>query len=236
MKHKGTTLYCFSPPVMLATFLIESVLFIYTIFRYKMNTLARLIAAMLALLAVFQLAEYQVCGQGVRISAASRIGFMAITMLPPLGIHIISILSRKVRKEVIGLAYISGLAFAVFFGLGKNAFVGHVCAGNYAIFQLAPNLGGLFFIYYYFWLVLGIAVSLYATISANKVIRQALAYFIFGYLVLLIPTGIVNAVNPRTIEGIPSIMCGFAVVYALMLSFGIAPLTLKARRQNRRAR
>jgi hypothetical protein len=233
MDEKNTRLYCFSPPVMLATFAIETILFIYTLVRYKMSTLTRLIASMLALLAVFQFAEYQVCGQDSGVSTASRIGYMAITLLPPIGIHIISEVTKKLRKEVVWLAYASGAGFALTFGLGKTAFTSHVCAGNYAIFQLAPNLGGIFFGYYYFWLIFGLLASLSIGISANKTTRQVLTYLIFGYLVLLIPTGIVNALNPQTIEGIPSIMCGFAILYALMLAFGISPLTLTEQKQNR---
>jgi hypothetical protein len=214
---------------MLATFLIEFVLFIYTLLRYKMSTLTRLIAAILLLLAIFQMAEYQVCGRSGGVSIASRIGYMAITILPPIGIHIIANVTNRIRREVVWLAYTSGAAFALTFGLGKTTFASHVCAGNYAIFQLAPGLGGFFLAYYYFWLIVGILSSLFIGIDSDKKTRQTLTYLIFGYLVLLIPTGIVNALNPQTIAGIPSIMCGFAIVYALALSFGIAPLTLQKR-------
>jgi hypothetical protein len=157
MKVKSTTLYCFSPPVMVATFVIESILMLYVLIRYKWNALTRLIASVLFLLATFQLAEYQVCSNGGGVSHASRIGFIAITLLPAIGIHIISL------------------------------------------------------------------------ISSTKKTCQILMYFIFGYLVLLIPTGLVNAIDPRTINGIPSIMCGFALVYALVLAGGVAPLALKKR-------
>jgi hypothetical protein len=192
-----------------------------------MSSLTRIVALTLGLLAIFQLAEYQVCGNGEGVSPASRIGFMAITMLPPLGIHIISIVSGRIRNEVVGLAYASGLFFALIFGLSTTAFSSHVCAGNYAIFQLAPKLGGAYFAYYYFWLIAGVLWGLYFSVSATRKTRQLLTYQVFGYLVLLLPTGIVNAMNPKTIEGIPSIMCGFAIVYGLALTFGIAPLALK---------
>jgi hypothetical protein len=230
MKKRGSTLYCFSPPVMLATFTIEVILFVYTLIRYKINILSSLIAAILALLATFQLAEYQVCGHSEGVSAASRVGFIAITMLPPIGLHIISRVTRKIPPAIVAVAYASGLSFAFIFGLGKTSFSGHVCAGNYAIFQLAPHLGGAFFTYYYCLLSVGILVALYSMVGSTEQTRQILSYFIFGYLVLLIPTGMINALNPRTVDGIPSVMCGFAIVYALVLAFGVEPLALKRRK------
>ena len=113
------------------------------------------------------------------------------------------------------------------FGFNKDAFAGHVCAGNYAIFQLTPRLGGLYFGYYYLWLFIGIGLSLYFSIKARMLIRQALILQAMGFLVFVLPTGIVNDLNPQTISGIPSIMCGFAVLYALILVFAILPRALE---------
>ncbi len=227
-KKYQNKLFCFSPAAMIVTFIIEVVLVVYTIARYKMNTLARLVAAEITLLAVFQLAEYQVCqGSPAHIGGFSRLGFIAITMLPPLGIHTIQVLSKKVPNILVWLAYLTGFGFVLTFGLHASAFNSYICAGNYDIFHLAPRLGGMFLAYYYFWLILGIFLSLHLSISASIKIRQALIYQAFGYLSFLLPTGLVNAADPSTIQALPSIMCGFAVIYALVLSFGIAPLALK---------
>jgi hypothetical protein len=233
---RNTTLYCFSPPVMLATFAIETGLFIYVLLHYKMSILTRLIAASLALLAIFQLSEYYVCHVGgSSVTLSSRLGYMAITMLPPVSIHLIKIISGKVSKYLVWLAYLSGGVFAIFFGLSSTAFASHVCAGNYAIFQLSSHWGGIYFAYYYFWLLLGIGMGLYFSISANQKAREALIYQVFGYLSFLLPTGIVNALHPETIQGIPSVMCGFAVIYALVLAFGIAPTAAKRVKERTRS-
>jgi hypothetical protein len=233
MKNKSTTLYCFSPPVMIATFTTETVLFVYTVLRYKMSTLGRLVASLLALLAVFQLAEYQVCGHTNSISTASRIGFMAIAMLPPVGIHLVQVIAGRDQKALRYAAYTSGGAIALFFGFGSDVFTSYVCAGNYAIFQLVPKRGGEFFGYYYGLLILEVCMALYFAITAPLNTRKALIYQVFGVLSFLIPTGLVNALNPATIQGIPSVMCGFAVFYAIILVFGIAPLTLEEQKQSR---
>ena len=46
-KLKKLKLYCFSPPVMLATLAIELVLALYTFWRYKLNAVTRIAMALL---------------------------------------------------------------------------------------------------------------------------------------------------------------------------------------------
>jgi hypothetical protein len=46
---------------------------------------------------------------------------------------------------------------------------------------------------------------------------------VLAYLSLLVPTTTVNLINPETVRGIPSIMCGFAVIFALILGLYILP-------------
>lgn len=83
--------------------------------------------------------------------------------------------------------------------------------------------------YYYFWLIVGLLMCLYFGVKGTQRTREALTMQAFGYMSFMLPTGIVNAINPETIAGIPSIMCGFAVIYALILTFGITPRILKRR-------
>ncbi len=227
------TLFCFSPPVMLATFLVETAALIYTVVRYKMTTLTRIVAATLALLAVFQLAEYYVCGgTGLSATTWSRIGFMAITLLPALGIHMVQTISGRNIRWAVWVSYTAAIAFVVIIGFSKNSFTSHICAGNYAIFQLSEHLGGAYFTYYYFLLFAVIGLGLWFSINASQRIREALILQVLGYLTFVLPTGVVNAVNPNTVSGIPSVMCGFAVLYALVLVFGIVPSVVKAKKDS----
>jgi len=216
---------------MITTCVIETTLLIYTIVRYRLTPLGRLVGTTLALLALFQLCEFNVCtGGGPSAAAWSRIGFAAITMLLPLGLHLIRMVAgRRVPRWLVGLGYVSGLALAATLGLGVGVFRSHVCAGNYAIFQLRPQLGGIYFGYYYGWLIVGIGLSLWLSTKAAQRVREALVLQAVGYLTLLLPTGIVNDLNPKTISGIPSIMCGFAVLYALILVFAIMPRVPRAK-------
>ena len=59
----------------------------------------------------------------------------------------------------------------------------------------------------------------------------ALKWLIGGYIAFILPTTIVNIINPSTIEGIPSIMCGFAVLMAIVLIGFVAPRTLELKKK-----
>lgn len=212
---------------MIATFAIELSLFAYTLVRYKLSSKTRVIGVLLFLLATFQLSEYFVCRSSTSAGAWARVGYMAITLLPALAIHLISIISGRKIKWLVVASYVSSIFFALLFGLSQTTFSGHFCAGNYAIFQLTEQVGGAYFIYYYSWLFIGMALCLYLGNSATNDKRKALMLQLLGYLTFLLPTMIANTMKPETIAGIPSVMCGFAIIYAFILVFGIARLEHK---------
>lgn len=226
INNKGgrLRLNCFSPPVMLATFFIETALLLYTLFRYKLNTLSRLVVALLFFLALFQLAEYNVCG-GLGADAAtwSRIGFVAITILPAIGIHMLYTIAKKPWSNVTGAAYGMAAAWILIFAFSERAFSGHVCAGNYVIFQIKPGLGGLYFFYYYLWLFIGGYLCVKFAELMKQENRESLILLALGYATLLIPTTMANMLKPETLQGLPSIMCGFAIILAVIVTFGILP-------------
>lgn len=207
---------------MVVTMLVELVLFIYILYRYTLHTTTKLIAAIIFLLATFQLAESRVCS-GVQAEVFMRIGFVAITILPALGFHLVFRIARKKNTYALAVSYAFCALFAIILGFRSSSFVNNTCGGNYAIFTIADKVGGLYFTYYYILLFLSIGLSLYFAHTANKKTRKALLWQVFGLLSFLLPTGIVNTLRPDTLKAIPSIMCGFAVIYAFVLVFAIAP-------------
>lgn len=230
-RGRGTVFSCFTPTVMIITFLVEFGYLLYILIRYKMNTLARLVSLLIVLLATFQLAEYFVCeGSHLNVSIWSRIGFVAITLLPPVVIHILHTIAKKPWNNITGAAYGMAAAWIVVFTFLDNAFQGHECTGNYVIFQLLPGLGGLYFFHYYMWLFIGAYLSyIYARRLKNKD-KKSLYMLGIGFAVLLIPTTTVNLIKPETLQGLPSIMCGFAVIFASILVFGVLPRSGKKRK------
>ena len=99
-ERNQTQLNCFSPPVMIATMVTEVALAVYTIWRYKMTPTVRLATVTLLALGGFQLSEYFVCTGSVGHAIEwSRIGFAEITLLPPLGLHLMHSVAGKPRRR-----------------------------------------------------------------------------------------------------------------------------------------
>ena len=230
-KRTSLQLFCFSPPVMIATFLFEIISALYIAWRYVLNNTTRIIIAILVCLGVFQYAEYTIC-QNLSISWA-KIGFVAITLLPPLGFHLAQEISQRYSKLLTTFAYGSAAVFIGYF-LFSNAISGSVCGGNYVIFHYELPIDWSYGVYYYGWLFVGLGYSLWRAgqmkFKKQRNTRHALQLLALGYVLFMLPTTIVNVINPNTIIGIPSIMCGFAVILAIILTFFIAPRVTKPRR------
>jgi hypothetical protein len=221
----GNKFMCFSPPVMLATFLIEFVLLFYVLWRYKMNTLTRLAAIFLGSLGIFQLSEYMLCGGlGLGHIEWVKIGFVAITLLPALGLHMTAILAGAKVKPLIYSAYASMALFIGYFVFATGTSVIRECAPNYAIFEVGGILSWIYVLYYYGWLLLTVGLAAY---WARKTPAKAsvLRWMAAGYAVFIVPTTVANLIDPATIHAIPSIMCGFAVLCAIILVWQVLPLS-----------
>lgn len=214
---KTDRLYCFSPPVMIITFAIETFLLLYMLFRYKRTRLVWISAALLACLATFQLAEYNVC-QGATGMTWAYIGLVAITILPPLGLHVVMEVAGRIHKSVLAFSYGSAAVFAGIFLFASQGISSQECLGNYVIFTIAPWAIWPYGAFYYGWLFVA---GGYAWFSSRKITslwqRRALYALIIGALTFLVPTALVNLLDPMTVAGIPSIMCGFAVLFAIVL-------------------
>lgn len=222
---KTDKLYCFSPPIMILTFIIEIIFAFYVLFRYKLTSVSRLAVLLLLGLATFQFAEYNVCegAWGVDSLTWSRIGYVAITLLPPLGIHLITKLAGVRQPVLVGTAYVTAAVFSCIFVFVGQGMVGEQCLGNYVIFKIAPWAAMPYLVYYYGWLLLGTAYAIRLAQTAKSNIRTALYALAIGYLAFIVPTTAVNIIDPSTISGIPSIMCGFAVILALLLTIKVVP-------------
>lgn len=228
-KRNKNTFYCFSPPVMLATLTIEFFLVGYALWRYKLNTISRLIAVMLVCLGTFQLAEYFVCtGSGLALQW-SQIGFVAITALPPLGLHIMHQLAGKPAGGLVWSAYATMAAWAAFFIAAPAEFMGHQCTGNYVIFQFSQNVTGVYSLYYFGWILVGMllgarwASQITGKSKKAKTRLQTVQAMFLGYLAFLVPSAISMTIFPEAWRAIPSVLCGFAVLLALILGIYILP-------------
>ena len=257
MNKKSSRLYCFSPTVMLITFIFESFSAAFAIFKYKPSKIRTLIILLLMSLAGFQAAEFMVCGtEHFSGMDWARFGYLAITLLPPLGLNLAYEISGKKAGVLVKTSYLTCVAFAVYFVfVSGSVFAGdNTCRANYSVFNTPNGVATfLYALYYYGWLFVALFFCwnqiskiskeinhgiLRLILSRSKKLNMiingenlrkilALKWLIGGYVAFIMPTTIVNIINPSTIEGIPSIMCGFAVLMAITLIGFVAPRTLE---------
>ena len=226
MNRYDLRLNCFSPLVMILTFLFELGAALLILWKYKTKRETQLIVALLLCLAIFQLAEYMICIAAFGLSSLdwARFGWIAISFLPPLGVHLGMVIAQKQEKLLLALGYGIAIAFSGYFLTVGHGLSGSVCHGNYVIFEVASPALPIYMAYYYAWLAAGVAAAfLYARDIKKKPRRTALRWLGVGYLAFIIPTIAVNALNPETLQAIPSIMCGFAVLLAVVLLFAVTP-------------
>ncbi|MDO8265582.1 MAG: hypothetical protein Q7T41_01410 [Candidatus Saccharibacteria bacterium] len=236
MKKSRSTFYCFSPPVMIATFFIETFLIIYTLFYRKLNKSVKIGIILISCLAIFQLAEYGVCETlGAQASFGSRLGFVAITLLPPLGIHLVSSVAKKQNRLLIAVSYLAAFSWILYFIFG-DIMTGSVCEANYVIFNIAEPYEGLYYIYYDSLVLLAVGLATVYAQKKNKLPkkhRKALYTLVIGYLAFIIPSMVFTLIDDYkgADSPLPSVMCGFAVILALMIAFGTLPLVTERKKR-----
>lgn len=224
-NHRSITLACFSPPVMLATFAIEFALAAYTWLRYGRRPFGRLAAVMLVLLGVFQVSEYAICTTAQQYPWIVA-GWIAITFLPAIGVHLVASLTRPTAWVPFG--YGIALVLALTIVAIPTVVTTASCTGQFVTFATETVFSRAYAIYYLGYLALGI-VMLSRSLIHHRGPRRLEFWMLIGYLAFLIPTGITYFIVEQTRTAIPSIMCGFAVMLALILAFRILPLERKRR-------
>lgn len=228
-KNRSLALKCFSPPVMVATFVIELVLAVFVIIRYKLTARGRAILAILICLAAFQLAEYFVCTQSSIAYGASRAGYAMITFLPPLGLYLMGLLTKPLKSIALWAMFAVAFMFVGYFLLAENAFRGYECTGNYVIFQIGRAQALIYGTYYFGLIFLAVWRGLMYLENNRAIHKQATRWLLLGYILFIIPVAVLTIIQPDTKQAIPSVLCGFAVTLAIVLGTKVAPLALKKR-------
>jgi hypothetical protein len=162
----------------------------------------------------------------------SRIGYGAITLLPPLGIHLAYLLANKKPGMVVATAYLTCAAFFAYFVFVTQAISGHTCYANYVTFDTSDGSTLPYTLYYYGWLFIGTFLAFKWAPTLDKHRKAALYSLMAGYLALLIPTTTITILWNDAMAGIPSVMCGFAIILAGILTLKVAPESIKLKRHN----
>jgi len=188
--------------------------------KNRVNIIAML---MIALLAAYQSMEFLMCQVGLQDSFYPFLAFVIIGFLPPLNLLLALTLTRNINLKLKWfLIFIPAVTFSIYYLFVIPEFVVTSCTVLYASYHYP--LGDLFGAFYY--LPVFISIILFARFipktddKKKKIIAKVLLFgAIFISLPVLLGFTLMFLKNYSIISAMESIMCKFAFIYAVCLSF-----------------
>lgn len=174
------------------------------------------------LLGSFQLAEYMMCTGG-NPQMWSKFGTAVISLLPVAGLHMVTLLTRPTRWTGVGYL-LGGLIMGAIIFLEVPILP--QCTGKFVILRFEDWFSILFNLYYAMFIFIALEMIV-RTWMLHKGNKQELFWAMAAYMVFIIPTALVYIFISISREAMPSIMCGFAVLGALVLVFKEMPVFYK---------
>jgi hypothetical protein len=212
---------CFSPVISLITAIVEFAVAGYILTNYKTKT-SKLWALFIIVLGIYQLTEFLMCNFGTFFA---RIGFIAYTILPALGLHFFIILSKRTskRKFTRVIFYIPWIIFSTVALFAPNFIISKSCT---LIFE---NVRTLFFNFqeniiltilylsYYFGFIFFASLMAFRDIKKekNKLIKKNYGLAVLAIMISLIAALILIIIFPFLGVMFPSVYCEFAVVFTI---------------------
>lgn len=219
-KSTSTTFFCFTPLVSLSTFVIEFCFALYVLVKYKPTLFSKLCVLVLVCLGVFQFSEFLICTTPY-LDVSIKLGYIAITLLPALGIHIIySLTNRWKFFAYISYAWAAILVLAIVF-VPKVAFLA-TCNPNYVSYTSNSVFSFSHWLYYVVSMGVGVLLLSYAIVK-HIGDRKEEKWMIVSYFVFIIPSMILFYTNTIQHIALPSVMCGFAILTAIIFVAVIIP-------------
>lgn len=178
---------------------------------------------MIALLAAYQSLEFLMCQVGLQDSFFPYLAFVIIGFLPPLNLLLtFTLTNNQILNRKVLIIFIPAIAFSIYYAFVIPKFVVAKCTVLYASYHYP--LGDLFGAFYYLPILISIVLLIKfiktTTDKKKKIIAKVL---LSGSILISFPVVIGFALmfvkNYSIISSIESIMCKFAFVYAVCLSF-----------------
>lgn len=204
---------------------IEWILLINLLIFSKKDKTNVIALIMITLLAGYQTMEFIICNLGFTKPVYPYIAFLIISYLPPLNLLFVLTLTQKNNlkwKNI--LLFIPALFFSIFYLFTLNQFQVARCTVLYASYHYP--LGDLYGFFYYIPILISLLILIRSIPKADdkrkKLIFKVLLYStIFISLPVIVGFSLMFAGSYTIISSMESIMCKFAFVFALSLSFVI---------------
>jgi hypothetical protein len=188
--------------------------------KNRINIIAML---MITLLALYQAMEFIMCQVGLQAPIFPYLAFVIIGFLPPLNLLLTLTLTKKVNLNTKAfLIFIPAITFSIYYLFVVPEFAVTSCTVLYASYHYP--FGDLFGAFYYLPILISIFLLVRFIPRANdkkqKLIAKVLLFgTIFISLPVLLGFTLMFLKNYSIISAMESIMCKFAFVYAVCLSF-----------------
>lgn len=223
-SDRSLRLNCFSPPVIFVTFIIETALAVYTIIRYRRSRYGKLAAILIGLLATFQLSEFLIC-KGASPDVWARIGYAATIFLPVLAIDFLATYTKK--RALVPLWYAVAGAVAVMVVASPGLFGDTQCTGRFVMFSPTSSVFDFGYATYYLAaLFFGIGQCLVEWKRTKD--HRMLGWMLAAYASFMLPTLALYAFILATRHGLGSILCGFALMMAVIMVARVLPIVHQA--------
>jgi hypothetical protein len=213
---------------------IELLLLINLLSFAEKNRFNVIAITLVALLFLYQSAEALICTFGYEDPAFVYMAFVIISYLPPLGVLLAASLNN-VKNKFLYLLFLPPLFFTIYYKIIIDEFAVTSCTVLYATYHYP--LGDLFGAFYYLPIIATI-IWLISTIkkTTDGKIKTISSVILFGYIFTAIPVIIAFVLmaynNYGLLSMIESIMCKFALVLALCLSFAAVYNSRKKNERN----
>lgn len=216
----------YSPILGVATASFEIIAGIWVLTRRGRKHVLWTTAALLFLLAGYQVFESIICwSSGPALNYLSRFAFLDITWLPPLSLLLISHItgpaspeSRKVRR-LANAALVLAALMSVWIVIDYRFITGTICEFMVAKYSYIEPYFHFYGAYYELTQLSTIFIPIWLMMRSDSVPdRRQLGHVMAGSLLFIIPSLFLGAVLPEKFNfALPSLMCHFAVFYALFL-------------------
>jgi len=185
------------------------------------NRLNKIAMMMVALLAGYQIMEFLMCQVELQNAFFPYFAFVIISFLPPLNLILTLSLSHTFTRAGY-VIFLPAISFLVYYTFVIPQFAVTSCTVLYATYHYP--YGELFGFFYYLPILVSIVLLIrFIRKESDKKIKKIGKVLLFGSVFISLPVVVgftlMFAGNYSLISAIESIMCKFAFVYAVCLSF-----------------
>lgn len=181
---------------------------------------------LIALLLIYQSFEFIICKLNFTSSLTVYLAFVAITLLSPAGITLV-ILFYSYKIKYVFLAYVPAVFWIIYYFFTISNFEVVKCSMLYAAYNYP--LGFWYGLTYYAVILLTLIIIVFNIRKTKRPELNKQNYILLtAFLSFTLPMMIAYFLYPLIVEVIESVMCKFALLFAVLLTY----FSLEGRKRN----